>query len=354
MIIRAKGKGSMVARAVGGDLECSFSPICFEGARPASSSQRLSLNIGPTEPVGSDAALVCRTEQAVLGEGARWDARRDEFLYVDILKGRVFRHRVSDDGDLIFVRSYLVPGTVGAITPVHEDDGWLLAAGRGFTHLSGNGTLRTVAEVAPPGTRMNDAACDPQGRFWAGTMAEDYHDGGGGLYRLDQLGRVEEVLAGLTIPNGPCWSPDGTTMYLVDSRLRAVHAFAFEGDRGSISEGRVLVSVPEEHGVPDGMTVDLAGDLWLALYRGGRVHRYSPEGELREVLAIPTEQTTCCAFGGPGLRQLYVTTATQGWTDEQRTANPGAGLVYRLATDAVGRTAEPYRPNADWWVGFTE
>ena len=106
---------------------------------------------------------------------------------------------------------------------------------------------------------MNDGACDPQGRFWGGTLAEDHHDGGGALYRLDRDGRTEMVLEGLTISNGIGWSPDGRTMYLVDSGPRVIHAFAFDGDRGTISAGRILVTVPEDIGAPDGMTVDARG-----------------------------------------------------------------------------------------------
>src|SRR5262245_51938001 len=165
--------------------------------------------------VPSEAAVACTTQQAQLGEGARWDARRDELLRVDILAGRVWRDRVDDDGGLISVRTYEVPGTVGAIAPVRGDDGWLLAAGRGFVHLSLEGALRSLAEVAPSGTRMNDAACDPQGRFWAGTVAAQA--GGAALYRLDGNGNVERMLDGLTISNGLGWSPDGGTMYLADS-----------------------------------------------------------------------------------------------------------------------------------------
>ena len=147
---------------------------------------------------------------------------------------------------------------------------------------------------------MNDAACDPQGRFWAGTLADDHHAGGGALYRLDRDGRTELMLDGLTISNGLGWSPDGGTMYLVDSGPRVVHAFAFDGERGTISAGRVLVTVPEEVGAPDGMTVDAAGDLWVAIYGGGRVNRYSPDGQLRQALTVPAKQSTSCAFAGPG------------------------------------------------------
>jgi sugar lactone lactonase YvrE len=296
-------------------------------------------------------AVAVTTEQTVLGEGARWDSRSGELLRVDILAGRVFRDRVDDDGALIPVRAYEVPGTVGAVAPVHGEDGWILAAGRGFLYLSPDGSLRTVlADVVDEGTRMNDAACDPQGRFWAGTLADDHREGGGTLYRLDPDGRAEVVLRDLTISNGLGWSPDGRTLYLVDSGPRVVHAFAFDGADGSISDGRVLVTVPEDVGSPDGMTVDASGDLWVAIYGGGRVHRYAPDGELREVLEVPAEQSTCCAFGGPDLRRLYVTTATENWTDEQRRADPAAGVVYRFETDAAGVPAAPFRPDPEWWA----
>ncbi len=286
----------------------------------------------------------------MLGEGARWDARRDELLRLDIAAGRVYRDHVAEDGGLVPVRTYTVPGTVGAIAPIAGDDGWLLAAGRGFVHLRPDGSLRAIAEAAPEGTRMNDAACDPQGRLWAGTLADDHRPGAAALYRLDRDGRVERVLDGLTISNGLGWSPDGRTMYLVDSGPRVVHAFDFDGEAGTISGGRELLAVPEEVGAPDGLTVDAAGDLWVAVYGGGQVQRHSPAGALLEVLAVPARQSTCCAFAGPGLHRLYVTTATENWSDERRRSEPGAGLVYRLDTEATGRPAEPFRPDPDWWA----
>jgi sugar lactone lactonase YvrE len=227
---------------------------------------------------------------------------------------------------------------------VEGDEGWLLAAGRAFVHLRLDGSLRPLAEVGRAGRRLNDGACDPQGRFWAGTLADDHHAGGGALYRLDRTGRTELVLDGLTIPNGLGWSPDGSTMYLVDSGPRVVHAFEFDADGGTISAGRVLVTVAEEVGAPDGMTVDAAGDLWVAVYGGGRVN-------LRQVLTVPARQSTSCAFAGPGLNRLYVTTATEDWSDEQRSAEPAAGLMYRFVTDATGRPAAPFRPDLAWWQG---
>lgn len=302
---------------------------------------------------GKRGAVACTTEQTILGEGARWDARRDELLRVDILAGRVYRDRVDNAGRLVPVRTYEVPATVGAIAPVDGDDGWVLAAGAGFVHLRPDGSQRSIAEIAATGTRMNDAACDPQGRLWAGTLADDHHAGGGALYRLERNGRCDVVLDGLTISNGLGWSPDGREMYLVDSGPRVIHAFAFDAEDGTISGDRVLVTVPEDIGSPDGMTVDADGDLWVAVYGGGRVRRYSADGSLREELPVPAAQSTCCAFAGPGLRSLFVTTATEGWTHEQRRADPAAGLVYRLDTDATGRPAAPFRPDPNWWTTVT-
>ena len=148
----------------------------------------------------------------------------------------------------------------------------------------------------------------------------------------------------VTISNGLGWSPDGATMYLADSGPRVVHAFSFDADGGTISDGRVLVTVSAEVGAPDGLTVDADGDLWVAIYGGGHVQRYSPDGVLRETLLVPAMQSTSCAFAGPGLNRLYVTTATEGWSDDERRAQPEAGLVYRFETDATGRPAEPFQP----------
>jgi sugar lactone lactonase YvrE len=273
----------------------------------------------------------------------------DELLRVDILSGLVYRDRVDEAGGLEPVRTHEVSGSVGAVMPVHGEHGWLLAADQGFAHLRADGTLRTIADVAPAGTRMNDASCDPQGRAWAGTLADDHHEGGGALYRLDRNGQIDLVLRDLTIANGMGWSPDGTTMYLIDSGPRVLYAFAFDADTGSPTARRVLVTVAEDLGAPDGMTVDAAGDLWVAIYGGGRVHRYRPDGALREVFTVPAEQTTCCAFGGPGLHWLYVTTATEGWSDEERCSDPAAGIVYRVDTDATGIPAAPFRPDISWW-----
>lgn len=289
------------------------------------------------------------TEQTLLGEGARWDARRDELLRVDIVAGRVFRDRVTADGSLELIRAYTLVSTVGAIVPIEGDDGWLLAAGRGFAHLAPDGSVRVIDEVVSDDSRMNDGACDPQGRFWAGSLAHDHRDGAGALWKFERDGTVTRVLDGLTIPNGIGWSLDNRTMYFIDSGPRLIRAFDFDHGAGEISNERVLVAVDASVGAPDGLTVDAAGDLWVAVYGGGRVQRYAPDGTLREEHPFPAAQTTSCAFGGPGLHRLYVTTATEDWSDDRRLAEPAAGIVYHLDTDAIGRPADPFQPDPGWW-----
>jgi sugar lactone lactonase YvrE len=144
-------------------------------------------------------------------------------------------------------------------------------------------------------------------------------------------------------------------MYFIDSGPRAVHAFDFDGDAGTISSGRVLVRIPDDVGGPDGMTVDAAGDLWIAVYGAAQVRRHAPDGALVAVYAVPAVQTTCCAFAGERLDRLYVTTATEFWTDEQRRASPGDGLVYRVdaAIGVTGRAAVPFAPDPTWWASVT-
>ena len=169
-------------------------------------------------------------------------------------------------------------------------------------------------------------------------MADDHRAAGGALYRLDRDGGTELILDGLTISNGLGWSIDGSTMYLVDSGARVIHAFAFDAERGTIADGRILVTVAEDVGAPDGMTVDADGDLWVAIYGGGRVQRYSSAGVLLEELFVPAEQSTSCAFAGPGLNRLYVTTATEGWSDERRRPSPVPGsCTASTPTHGAGR-----------------
>ncbi len=157
---------------------------------------------------------------------------------------------------------------------------WPPAAG--YLYVDEDGAVRELAqpEAGRVDVRMNDGACDPQGRFWAGTMAYDEAPGAGVLYRLELDGSCTTVITGLTISNGIGWSPDGTTMYLADSGTGRVDAFDFDGASGDVTGRRTIVAIDEPGVAPDGLTVDEEGAIWVALWGGGAVHRYGPDGAL--------------------------------------------------------------------------
>ena len=284
------------------------------------------------------------------GEGPTWDAGRGELLWVDISAGQVRRASVDADDTLTELAVHRGGDTVGAVVPA-VDGGWLVAADGGFTHLADDGTARVLIALAGEGgteadggTRMNDAACDPAGRFFAGTMAFDQRPGAGALYRLDLDGTVTTVLDGLTVSNGIGWSPDGGTVYLADSGPGLVHAFDYDLDSGTFAAGRVLLEFTGDDGVADGLTVDDEGCVWTALWGGGQVRRWSPAGELLAVVEVPrVAQTSSCAFAGPGLDLLVVSTSAEGLDDAARAAQPDAGRLCTVRPGVTGPAASVYR-----------
>jgi sugar lactone lactonase YvrE len=278
-------------------------------------------------------------EAAELGECARWDDDRGELLWVDIMAG-VFRRAVEDGDRLRTVAEVSIGEPLGAIAPIADREGWLCAAGRGFRYLAPDGTLTRLLDTEPADVRMNDAACDPQGRFWAGSMAYDERPGGGRLVCCDLDGTVRVVLPSTDIANGLGWSPDGRTLYHADSGTRLVTAYDFQD--GELGGGRELIR--PERGTPDGLTVDSEGALWVALHGAGEVRRYDPSGGTLSVWPLPVSQPTSVAIGGASGRRLFVTTAWENFTPEQRAAEPDAGRVFAADDAGVGApTVRPYR-----------
>jgi sugar lactone lactonase YvrE len=269
---------------------------------------------------------------AEVAEGPIWDDRRKRLLWVDILGARLHTYDPATGED----ESLDVGQPVGAAVP-RERGGAVLAVHTGFALLDPDGELRMVAEVEAdrPGNRMNDGACDRAGRFWAGTMAFEGTTGAGSFYRLDPDGTVTTALEGVSISNGVGWSLDDATMYYVDSP-EGIDAFDFDLAAGAIENRRRLATVPEELGVPDGLTVDAEGFIWVAIFGGGRVQRYAPDGTLDREVYLPVTRVTKPAFGGPNLDELYVTTAWEGMSEAERREQPGAGGLWRLDPGARG------------------
>ena len=197
-------------------------------------------------------------------------------------------------------------------------------------------------EIDRPGQRMNDGACDAAGRFWAGTMCMQERPGLGSLYRLDPDGSSHRILTGVGISNGIDWSLDGATMYYVDSLTQRIDRFDFDPATGSVCNRRAFVTIDPAEGCPDGLTVDAEGGIWLALWGGSAIHRYRPDGTLERVLRVPVTHPTTCAFGGPDLGDLYITSATIRLSGEEKRRQPMAGGVMRHRPGVTGRPSHAF------------
>jgi sugar lactone lactonase YvrE len=281
------------------------------------------------------------------GEGPVWDDGAGELLWVDIAAGEVRWGRVDADGGVHDLAVRPIGEPVGAVTPT-TSPGWLVAAGGGFRRLTPDGEVTVLLDLAGEGggrTRMNDAACDRAGRFFAGTMGLREEPGAGSLYRVDLDGTITTVLSGLTVSNGIDWSPDDGVLYLADSGTRTVTAYDYDVDLGTLGRPRTLLEfADDEPGTPDGLTVDREGHLWIALWGGGQVRRYSSAGVLEDVVRVRATKTSSCAFAGPSLDILVVSTSSQGLSVREQAVQPDAGRLFTVRVpDVVGRAAFPYR-----------
>jgi sugar lactone lactonase YvrE len=287
-------------------------------------------------------AVLLADVAAELGEGPLWDAERSVLSWVDILAGTV--QVTSSGGEEL--RRYEVGHAVGAALPA-SGGGFLLADARGFTRLSEDGATADVLDLfaGTPGTRFNDAKCDPAGRAFAGTTSEDAGPVGE-LCRLDPGPEATPVLSGLGMANGLGWSPDARTMWFADSARPLVTGYEYDLGSGALGAVRQVIDLQETAGVPDGLCVDDEGCVWLALWDGGAVHRYTPDGRLDTVVRLPVSQVTSCTFGGRDMSTLFITTSCWDMTPEALRAQPGAGGIFVVQTGTTGPAATPWRTTA--------
>jgi sugar lactone lactonase YvrE len=276
--------------------------------------------------------------QAELGEGPLWHPLEQVLYFVDITQGNLHRfdpasgqHDVTDLGVVI--------GAMG----VRAEGGFVMATRKGFALRSAEGVLTYIGDPDAgenEQVRFNDGKTDPTGRFWAGKM------GGGAnnsLYRLDPDHSIQRMVSGVSVSNGLGWSPDRKTFYYTDTPTMVINAYDFDPASGAIANRRVFASVPAGEGSPDGLAVDSQGYVWSARWGGWKVVRYAPDGSVDCEIGLPVSLVTSCAFGGPDLEDLYITSAYVSVPQEKRAAEPMAGDVFRVRTGVKGMPEPLYR-----------
>jgi sugar lactone lactonase YvrE len=279
--------------------------------------------------------------RAHLGEGPVWDEHRDRLWWVDITAGRLHRSR-RDGTD----ESVALDGDAGALA-LTAGGGAVVAVDSGLWRMRDLGEpLERLALLDISGQRFNDCHCDPAGRLWTGTLALDGSPGRGALYRVTADGAVDRVLEGVSVSNGIGFSPDGTTMYHVDSPTLRVVAREYDAAAGTLGRDRIMFEVAGGGGVPDGLAVDADGFVWLAVFGGAHVLRIAPDGELDRTIRLPVSHPTSCTFGGPDLDELYITSARRPLTAAELEGQPHAGAVLRIRPGVTGLPARRFADSA--------
>ncbi len=266
---------------------------------------------------------------ATLGESPAWDAKTQTLYWIDVLERRVYAGRKP----ILQLDHY-----VGCLAP-RKNGGLIIAQRSGIWTLDPD--MKRLRKLASRPrelihNRFNDGKCDARGRFVAGTMDHHEKEPSGALYSVSTEGKITRLLRGLRISNGMAWSPDGKTMYFTDTPTREIVAFDYDLETGEIWNYRVIIHFEKSFGFPDGMTTDMDGNLWIAMWGGARVSQWSPTGTLLAQFGVPALNVTSCAFGGPAMNELYITTAMLGMDKTGFKRFPQAGAIFRMETNVTG------------------
>lgn len=266
--------------------------------------------------------------KATLGEGPAWDEKTQTLYWLDILEKRIYAGT-----DLLAQ----LDDFIGCLAP-RKNGNLILGKRASFVDFEPASLRQTVlASVSESATnRINDGKCDPAGRFIAGTMDMNEIDPSGSLYSFDGR-QVTRLLDGIRISNGLAWSTDHKTFYYIDTPTREVRAFDYDLASGQIADPRIAFRVPEALGWPDGMTSDMAGNLWIAMWGGAQVTRWNPNtGQLLEQIPVPALQTSSVVFGGKNRNELYITSARKGMSEADLQSYPLSGGLFKVVTKQEG------------------
>lgn len=276
---------------------------------------------------------------ADFGEGPLWDDARGVWWWTDIVGSVVHRFDPRTNTN----HAIPVEHTVGTLA-LNTNGDVVAASSNGVGVLAPDGSLDIFAPIHAddPEMRLNDGKCDAAGRLYVSSMAFAATDNAGALLRVDPDHSVHELEGDKTIGNGLAWSADGKTFYYTDSPTRRIDAYDVDPDTGDLSNRREILSIPEADGMPDGFCIDDEGALWVALWGGSSVRRYSPDGEVIGEIRLPVSNVTCAAFGGSEYDELLITTAAPKHSNSAA-SEPLGGALFRVRPGVTGPPANPYR-----------
>ncbi len=273
--------------------------------------------------------------QHALAEGPVW--QNDRLYWVNITEGRLYRHNPNDDS----TTHWDVGSTLGVALPAAE--GWWWTARErdcAWLHEATGKVVPIAAPITPnvpTNLRFNDGFCGPDGHPWVGSAALDGSRETASLYRSDPAGALHIALPGITLSNGLGWSPDKTRFYYVDSLAHNLSIFDYDNTSHQITNRRILREFPQDGGVPDGLSIDADGHVWLAIWGGSMVlHLHGRTGELIGQIDLPVTQVTSCTFGGPAGKTLYITSARTGLDEAELQRQPLAGSIFQVETHTQG------------------
>jgi sugar lactone lactonase YvrE len=265
--------------------------------------------------------------RCLLGEGPVWDTRKKAICWLDIIDGEIHEYIPGKET----FRTITVNQMIGSFA-VCKNGGFIggLKNGIGFIDReTGKTDVFAAPEAGLPDNRFNEGKCDPEGRFWAGTMSHGFEPNKGSLYVVHKNKTAMKKIAGITISNGLAWSADHQTLYYIDTPTWEVAAYQYDQASGNISDKKIAIQIPEEDGWPDGMTIDNEGMLWIAHWDGWQVTRWDPAtGEKLLSISVPAARVSSCTFGGAHFEDLYITSARIGLTEEQLKDQPLAGSLF--------------------------
>ncbi|MGG3571405.1 SMP-30/gluconolactonase/LRE family protein [Bacillus gobiensis] len=283
--------------------------------------------------------------RALLGEGPVWDPDSSKLYWTDILRGELHVFNPETNEDVI----HRFNSFVTAISRYQKDklvlvmkDGFYL-----YDLMYKQLTLLKKPEKMDHSLRFNDGKCDPAGRLWAGTMSMEGKKEKGAFYRLEKDLQITTIIEPVSISNGLDWDREKHVFYYIDTPTMEIKQFQYDPETGNLSNQEVVYRFEEDAGYPDGMTIDQEGNLWVALFGGGKAVKIDPgKKEWIDTIHLPVRHVTCCAFGGTNMKTLFITTASIPLSEKERADNPHAGSLFSVELQVGGFTPESFKCNA--------